>query len=188
MHGARRLPWIVWEFNRRAAFVREVMLSWYGPAPNGTQISPFLIMPRSGFHRRWSTALGKQLAEVFQAEIGVAPDWSDRGNNDPPNEQFWHFHNRKLVITPEGAAVTYAFLSRPGATWIVTWHYEVNVTFYDNTDFHGNHLRNSTHIRTIFVMTRYFFTFPMSAVIAEYRKPFVPGVVYIGPRPDAVVR
>ena len=188
MHGARRLPWMVWEFNRRAAFVREVMLSWYGPAPNGTQISPFLIMPRSGFHRRWSTALGKQLAEVFQAEIGVAPDWSDRGNNDPPNEQFWHFHNRKLVITPEGAAVTYAFLSRPGATWIVTWHYEVNVTFYDNTDFHGNHLRNSTHIRTIFVMTRYFFTFPMSAVIAEYRKPFVPGVVYIGPRPDAVVR
>ena len=113
-------------------------------------------------------------------ETGRTPDVLDASYDDDPKEQFWHYRSRKLIIAPEGAALTFAFLCRPGTTWIMTDRY-LSGRGIDHALFHTSHLRHSTHVRLIIVRIRDNVVPPMHAILGEYRKPFVPGVVYVGP-------
>ena len=180
--------WMFWELNRWTSIVREDLLLRFGE-PHGMLswkgekklFSPFAMMPRryEGAHHEQERARGigaslfSRLYETFQEETGYVPDILDPESDDDPREQFWHYRSRKLVIAPEGAALTYAFMCRPGTTWIMTDRY-LSGRGRDHAAFHTMHLKHSTHVRLIVVRIRDNIVPPMAAIIGEYRRRFYP--------------
>ena len=183
--------WDWWWFNEGAEVTVDNLLKRYGE-PDPTAYSAFGILPRNFTGRSkaqlrargFSATLLKMFNDTFSRELDAPGEISILGYNVSGRDQFHMLRSRKLILAAEGASVAYAFMCRPGTTWIVTDRHEVGrerkgPNWYPHWFFHTYPSLHSANIRIIFVDIEANNVPSMLQILAAYRKPFVPGVDWV---------
>ena len=181
-------PWMWWEWNRISLTVASGLARQYARQPDGPS-SPFLIVTRrfegaaddQQRARGMSFSLIESFRRVFSAELGAEPDIDDVTHSTSPRKHFLFIHSRRLIVAPEGAIVTFAFLSAPGTTWIVVDRYTKERVFHHSNFFRFPNV-HSHHVRIIIFHVKDNVTPTMLDILSEYRRPFMPGVFDVYPR------